>query len=298
MLTIFSIPKPFRGHIGTIQRNAITSWTLLRPRAEIILFGNEEGTAHVAQELGLRHLPGIASNEYGTPLLNDLISQAEHNASYDTMCYVNADILVLSDFSTAVAQVKEKLKNSLIVSERINLDVTEPLGFDDDWEASIRERSQKGGVLAGHAWIDVFVFPKGMYPQVPDFGIGRCWFDQWLIKAARESGVPVVDVSRVAPLIHQNHDYNHVSGGYDTVWRGKETEHNFRLYGGVVNAYTLLDATHKFMPGARLLRVWLRRPWFDAKMLAWDLFVQRTVKLRDALKLRRKYWVPRHRRNV
>ena len=26
MLTIFTIPKPFIGHIGVIQRNAIMSW--------------------------------------------------------------------------------------------------------------------------------------------------------------------------------------------------------------------------------------------------------------------------------
>ena len=51
MFTIFTIPKPFQGHIGTIQRNAIQSWTLLHPRPEIILFGSEAGTAQVAAEL-------------------------------------------------------------------------------------------------------------------------------------------------------------------------------------------------------------------------------------------------------
>ena len=28
MLTIFTTPKPFRGHIGIIQRNALKSWTI------------------------------------------------------------------------------------------------------------------------------------------------------------------------------------------------------------------------------------------------------------------------------
>ncbi len=44
-LTILAMPKPFRGHIGIIQRNAITSWTKLQPRPEILLFGTEEGAA-------------------------------------------------------------------------------------------------------------------------------------------------------------------------------------------------------------------------------------------------------------
>ena len=42
MLTIFSTPKPFRGHIGVIQRNAIESWKRIHPDVEIILFGDEE----------------------------------------------------------------------------------------------------------------------------------------------------------------------------------------------------------------------------------------------------------------
>jgi hypothetical protein len=72
MLTLFAIPKHFRGHIATIQRNAIASWTRLNPRPEIMLFGNEDGAAETARELGLRHFPEVARNEFGTPLLGDL----------------------------------------------------------------------------------------------------------------------------------------------------------------------------------------------------------------------------------
>jgi len=50
MITFFTTPKPFRGHIGVIQRNAIHSWKLVHPEAEVILFGNEEGAAEVARE--------------------------------------------------------------------------------------------------------------------------------------------------------------------------------------------------------------------------------------------------------
>ena len=47
MLTIFSTPKPFQGHIGVIQRNAIGSWKQLHPDVEIVLFGDDEGAAEV-----------------------------------------------------------------------------------------------------------------------------------------------------------------------------------------------------------------------------------------------------------
>jgi hypothetical protein len=34
MLTFFTTAKPFRGHSGVIQRNALKSWTLLHPDVE------------------------------------------------------------------------------------------------------------------------------------------------------------------------------------------------------------------------------------------------------------------------
>ena len=63
MLTIFTIPKCFRGHISVIQRNAIRSWRMLRPECEIILFGDEEGMKEVAEEFGVRHIDMPATPE-------------------------------------------------------------------------------------------------------------------------------------------------------------------------------------------------------------------------------------------
>ncbi len=45
MLTLFSIPKAFDGHLGTIQRNAVRSWTSLGPGVQVVLVGDEPGVA-------------------------------------------------------------------------------------------------------------------------------------------------------------------------------------------------------------------------------------------------------------
>jgi hypothetical protein len=288
MLTIFSIPKASKGHIGIIQRNAIQSWTLLQPRPQIILFGNDEGTAEAAGELGVQHLPHIATNEFGTPLLSDLFRQAEAAARSDHLCYVNGDIILVSDFLRAAETVQKKFPRSLLVSKRVNLDIAEKLNFDARWEEAIRQRAIASGKDGHYTAIDVFVFSKGMYPQIPDFVIGRLWFDQWLIKGVRQQNLPVVDASLVAPVLHQNHDYNHVPGGADQVWRGQEAARNFQLYGGVQHAYTLLDVTHELLPNGSIRTVRFRKPLFKAKQLAWDLFVRRTAAARRALGLRRK----------
>jgi hypothetical protein len=65
MLTFFTTAKPFRGHSETIQRNALKSWTLLGADVEGILFGDDEGAADTARDLGIRHEPHVERSEYG-----------------------------------------------------------------------------------------------------------------------------------------------------------------------------------------------------------------------------------------
>lgn len=290
MLTIFSIPKAFKGHFGVIQRNAIKSWTLLQPRPEIILLGKDEGTAEIARELAIRHIPAVAANEFGTPLLGDLFRKAEAAAQFPTLCYVNADIILQSSFLRAVGLVQNQLPKSLLVSKRINLDVPELLAFDAGWEEAIQHRARVSGADEHYSGIDVFVFPKRMYPSIPDFAIGRLWFDHWLIKAVRLQNLPVIDASRISPLLHQNHGYNHVPGGADQVWRGKEADRNFELYGRIRDAYTLLDVTHELTRAGGIRRVRFRKPISKIKSFAWDLFVRRTAGVRNSLGLRKRFW--------
>jgi hypothetical protein len=288
MLTIFTIPKAFHGHIGIIQRNAIESWTKLGPPPEIILLGKDEGTSELARELGLRQVAGIATSDRGTPLLNDMFEKAARAASGTRMCYVNADIILTQDFLRAVAMVERAMPRSLMVSKRINMDVRERIAFEPGWEKEITRRGELTGAEEHYSGIDVFVFEKGMYTQIPPFAIGRLWFDHWLIKAVREQNLPVVDASLVAPLLHQNHDYNHVAGGTAEVWKGEEMRRNFELYGGVEHAYTLLDVTHELTPDGNIRRVRFRKARYKAKAWAWDVFIRRTARARHALGLHRK----------
>src|SRR6516162_9243145 len=107
MITIFAVPKVFRGHTAIIQRNAITSWTLLRPRPEIILFGIESGTEEICRERGLQHIPEVSCSAFGAPLLRDLFQKAQRSAKHDLLCYVNSDIMLLNDFSIAAREASK-----------------------------------------------------------------------------------------------------------------------------------------------------------------------------------------------
>jgi len=247
MLTLFTIPKPFEGHIGVIQRNAVRSWTLLRPRPEIILLGDETGTADVAQEMGLRHIAEVERNQYGTPLISFVLACGQEAARNRLVCYVNADIILLSSFMNAVEQVSRRFGEAgfLMIGRRWNIDIREPWNFENStWEERLGEKVTAHGILHPPSGLDYFVFPKGVPGTVPPFAVGRPGWDNWFVFRAREQGFPVIDATPFAKVIHQHHDYSHLAGGEEWQKRSPEAEYNRHLRGGFSRLFTTYDATH------------------------------------------------------
>ena len=246
MLSIFSLPKPFKGHIGIIQRNAVASWVKLGSSCEIVLFGDEEGIADTAKEFGVRHVPDVARNEHGTPLLNDVFAKAERIGKHDLLCYLNGDIILGSDFIQAVNSVRTWTDKFLLVGECWDVRVDEKLPFENlDWENHLRELVEQKGTSRGPWYIDYFAFNRGLYENLPPFAVGRAGFDNWLIWKARSAGAAVVDVTKAVKAVHQNHDYSHVAGGREWSYRGVEAKTNAQLAGGPAHLYMILDATHR-----------------------------------------------------
>src|ERR1700746_3169187 len=114
MITFFTPAKAFTGHNGVIQRNALKSWTLAAPDAEVILFGDEEGAAKVSCKLGLRHEPHVERHESGLKYVAYLFGQAQAIARHDYLCYVNCDIILLRDFVDAFQRVRSRLPKFLM----------------------------------------------------------------------------------------------------------------------------------------------------------------------------------------
>jgi hypothetical protein len=212
--TLFSTPKKFDGHIAVIQRNAIASWTRMNPAPEIILFGTDAGTAEIASEFGLRHVPTVKCNEWGTPLVSDLFAQAQQLATGAVVCYVNADIILFDDFAQAIAGVAAWSDKFLMVGRRTDLDIKDTINFhQDDWAAQIRNRARREGKLQIARSIDYFAFSRGLYPPMPPLAIGRFWWDNWLLWKARSLQAKVVDATKAVLVVHQNHDYSHTTYG-------------------------------------------------------------------------------------
>ena len=257
MVTLFAMPKPFAGHIDVIQRNAIRSWTLLKPRPEIILYGNEAGTGRVARELGVEHSPEVRVNASGTPLLSDFFLRASVQAKEPLLCYINADIILLRNFSETLKDIRNWREKFLASGQRWDLDVREPLNFHAaEWETSLLERAKRAGFQRPPNWVDYFVFDREYAKNLPPFAIGRTCWDNSLIWLALDSGRPVLDLSRRVEIVHQNHDYSHHKGGTAGVWEGEEAMEILEAYdvtGSLRGAAALAGCDHKTV--ARLVAV-------------------------------------------
>lgn len=243
MITIFTTPKPFLGHNGIIQENAIKSWKRLVPACEVILLGKGHGIAEAARKYGCKYFEGVACTEYGTPFVHSLFLEAESLSSHPIMCYANCDIIFTNALNKAVQLVCGRNK-FLIVGQRYNVDIDFEWDFDDpEWEARLTDYIGKYGVLNTPRGIDFFVFPKGAIKNIPDLVIGRAWWDNWMIYNARLNFIPVIDATDLILAVHQNHDYSHYKGGHNAAYYdGAEVKNNISIMNDGYVVLTIKDA--------------------------------------------------------
>lgn len=249
-ITFFSLPKPFIGHIGVIQYNAILSWTLLVPKAEIVLYGNEKGTAEIAKKLNLIQIPEVKRNEFGTPLLDSVFADIHHRASNHIITYINADIILTDDFLIAVNSVAKTLQDFLIIGRRWNLEIKEKIALE---RKTLQSLIKQQGYLADDDCKDYFVFPKHLFAKIPSFAVGRGYWDTWMVRKALTENYPVIDASLVITAIHQNHAYTHIRGGKNAAYMGQEATINKAL-GNIKQKGNIACATWQLKPQEYLNR--------------------------------------------
>lgn len=241
-LTIFSLPKGFVDpHITLIQRNALASWRDLGPDVEVLLMGDDPGVAETAQEFGVQHVGDPAKNEFGTPLLDWAFREAAARGSGEFLCYVNADIILLHDFLDAVTALPRT--DHLAIGQRWNCDITRELDFGAEG-AGLANWARENGTLDNGRGSDYFLYPRTTDFGLPPFAVGRPGWDNWMMGRTLELGLPLIDVTPVVTVIHQNHDYGHVAARRGSDWEGPEADRNREL-GGWLDHYlhTPLNAT-------------------------------------------------------
>src|SRR6266566_3144550 len=241
LLTIFSAPKAFKGHVGIIQENAIRSWLSWSPKPKVILFCNEAGTAEALRGLDVELVSEIETNSFGTPLVSDMFKQADARATSDVLAFVSADIILTHRTMEAARLAMEWSKRFLLVAQRHDVDVRHLLEFDDQWERRWATPAIARGKLHSPGAIDLFMFPRGQYEHMPPFAIGRTSYDNWILWNTVASDIPLIDATDFVTLIHQNHDYVHAQK--IDVWDGVEARENRKWVKHWTNYYSIAHAT-------------------------------------------------------
>ena len=254
-LTIFTAPKPFTNpHINIIQRNAILAWKSLAD-VEVILIGDEPGIPETSRELGVRNVPKVERDEKGIPTVRSVMEVGHANSDSPLLCYANADMILMSDLLQASHHVADQAGDFLMVGQRWDLDLTEPVDFSTDWESPLRSLVEQRGKFYSPWGIDYFVFPRHLYTDVPNFTIGRPAWDNWMVYHARQTWGLAVDATRSVTVIHQSHDYSHLPGNKPP-YGSEVAKSNLAKAGGRRCVYNILDTNRELISGK------IRRPKF------------------------------------
>ena len=278
MLTLFTTAKPFHGHSAIIQRNALQSWKLLHPGVEVILFGDDDGAAETALELGLRHEPHVRRSEHGTKRLDYMFTTARALARHDILCYVNCDIILMDDFRRAIERIRAAHKEFLMVGRRWDMEVCEPHDFSQaNWRTQMHALAALRGMQRSEEWVDYFAFSRGLYGStLPPLVVGRIYWDDWLVWKALKLRAAVVDASDMVVAVHQNHDYSYHPQGKYGMWADRESKRNLELAGGFGHLRTINSApfrlTYKGL--RRNLAHSLAYPRWTARRLATTYFMK------------------------
>ena len=241
MITIFSCPKPFSKKIGIIQTNAVNSWKRLDPKIQIILVGNDDTIKDFSLKAKIDFIDNVDSNKYGTPYISSIFELAERKSRFDTLVYLNSDIILFGDFMETIRSIEKSFNKFLAIGQRYDTQIDRPINFSDQKVvATLYKSARKTNKKHGYAGMDYFVFKKKTFGKLPNFLVGRdCW-DNWMIYNALKRKIRVLDATNRITALHQDHDFSHLKN--DQQYR-EELDSNYILAKG--RMATMNDADYR-----------------------------------------------------
>jgi hypothetical protein len=201
--TVFAAMRPFVGEFAALQRNAILSWLAVRPAFHVVLIEDEATTTMDAVgDLPVSIRSGVRRSGLGAPLFDSFVETGARDAVGDTLVCTTADVLFPPRLGEVLEAVKRDMRGRdyLVVAGRHDVsalpDVGEPSWFES-MRADVRPDYRRG--------IDMWAHPAGLDLRPPPFPIGRHGTDGWVVYDMKRRGIPVIDVTADAPMIHQTH---------------------------------------------------------------------------------------------
>lgn len=238
MTVIFTILKDMTDNANYIaQYNALMSWRQCVPGVSIIAFGDKPGAAELCQEIGIPRISGLRTDKYGLEYVSDTFRVIWKSFPDSLYCYCNADIILPPTFFNVALSVKAS--KFMLVGQRWNAPIKDKVYFTPGWWSTLKKFSEKTGAMHPPSGMDYFVHTPWIF-HMPDLLVGRYYWDNVMVDLAKLNHVPVIDITKCAFVIHQNHP---------PIYTGADDQSNFnKSQLSSKKVYTISDADYVMEP--------------------------------------------------
>ena len=187
--------------------------------------------------------PDVKIVKFEGPLIpfSEMVDKVEHVSNADILLYANGDLLFAPNTFCKINGINWP-SEALVTGQRIDI--------------------CKDGMKRLHrpSGMDYFIFRRGMFGDLPRVLMGRAYCDSALVAYCLRKGIPVIDASFALRVEHQFHEYGHVAGGRNQVYKGSEAMAN-KLNNGLRDlGPNVLDATYTLLPCGSIVPNIRRRP--------------------------------------
>lgn len=148
--------------------------------------------------------------------------------------------------------IQRHCKRFILSCSTWEISLEKEINFDSsDWEKDLLTLVQKKARPPVSIGMDLFLFCRGTYKNIPLFALGRTGWDNWLIFKARAKRIPLIDASRFILSVHPDHEDSTHSGAYKV---NAECLLNQRLTGWWPRTFIGQDATYILGKDGRLYK--------------------------------------------
>lgn len=201
-ITIFTIPEAFHGIQGITQRNAILSWKSLSSNIEIVLFGESKGTAEIARELSLTHIPQIEQ------LGQEMLVKIKEIAQYPVLAYLQPTTLLTPVASAAIQTAFNRLDKFMIIGRCWEIDLEHSIDFSATvWQKQLHQLVEETGCLTSSNAEAYFIFSHQLVDTIATLNENQ----NLILAQTQHQDCPLIDGSQIKIAVKQSCEFRQSS---------------------------------------------------------------------------------------
>jgi hypothetical protein len=233
--------KHFQGNYDRIQKSAMYSWKandlqVVVPNNEVDTKGSCAGFSNITVIEGVkrgREL-GFATQ---APILKDLIDKALPVIDTPMVAFLNADIVLLEDFTEKVEKIFEKYGYDVFITgSRSDIQANYYVNNEETYK---KIQSEPRTPFPGS---DIFITSKFIWRQfisgMPEFIMGRYCLSDWLCLQAQVKKLKKYNCTNFIPTLHPVHGDEHIYQQEKAHGvKSPSSQHNMNLWISVMEKY-------------------------------------------------------------